>query len=520
MFPAMDVSLTPPNPPSSEDTLRWGESRRRRRLLDGTWAEDFRTRRREHLGTTRDDATGPTSLVLNPMRNICSELSRLYDEAPEVYHAQLAAVDTARLEQAYREAGLVGAITDQAALRRAVIHADLLARGELPLAGFQTRLAATNLWAQMPRFQESVLGCREYLLVPEVSDEGALAFRECYPDRVVAWAQADRPWEPALLAEIRLRTVEGRQIWAWDVYDCTDPARPSFTVRQAKEAAFDGPDITERALGYRPDYPWRRADGSPFIRHELYHASRLGDRLWDPYRWIELAEGTLDFAVLYAFVVHVFRDASWPQRYVANLRVAGADGDGSAESARGSVITDPSTVVQLETPPDTETQGQPMVGQWQAGGDAAALDAVLGGMIQRLAADVGVSLSDVQRVSDASRSGVAISLTSQGKREAQRRFKPHFKPSDEALVGKVAALLNRAGGQPALPETGWEVRYRELPQSPDEIRGRREHVLALLDRGLMGPADAYAELHGVSRHAAEVALARIRLERAALTTQM
>ena len=48
------------------------------------------------IGSVRRNACGPLSLALNPFRNICRELSVLYDNPPTVLHDQVADPGIAR----------------------------------------------------------------------------------------------------------------------------------------------------------------------------------------------------------------------------------------------------------------------------------------------------------------------------------------------------------------------------------------------------------------------------------------
>jgi hypothetical protein len=122
------------------------------------------------------------------------------------------------------------------------------------------------------------------------------------------------------------------------------------------------------------------------------------------------------------------------------------------------------------------------------------MEETLSNLVARVAQDAGVPPSDVQRLGGTARSGVAISLTNEGKRAAQRRFAETFRAADEQLVSIVASMLGRSMSV-ALPERGYEVMYREIPLSPDELRARREHALAMVQAGLMSRAEAYRETH-------------------------
>jgi hypothetical protein len=87
------------------------------------------------------------------------------------------------------------------------------------------------------------------------------------------------------------------------------------------------------------------------------------------------------------------------------------------------------------------------------------------------------------------RSGYAIQLSNEGKRDAQKVYAQSFRASDEQLVMTAAILANRAMGS-QFPEGGYSVQYRSIPLSGAELDGRRKHALELLDAGLMTRIDA------------------------------
>lgn len=494
----MDLSLAPPAPfPLSLSALaatgplppevggaeaeRWRHTRLRRRMLDGTHREDVVKALAARVGGTRAQAWSDTPILsTNPYAAICRELSVLYAEPPRLYHDGAAAGDVAELETLLQRAGL---------------------------------------WGMMARVQRYTLGLRECLVRIDL-EGGKPTFRPVYPDMVIAVPREDQPDQPVRVQELRLRQVRtGRgaeRVWTWDVLDVSDPSSPVWEVREVvtdAKAGYIGKDLSgalwgEEARKSGGAYPFRLADGTPFVPYVAYHAERTGDRLWDPWSWIELVEGSLDLVIKSNLLDHAFLQASWPQRWMIGAEVVGAEIDGK----RREVITDPATVLQLQKAEGFE--GQPTIGQWQPGGDLATMSEVIGADAARLATEAGVSAADLQRL-NSQRSGVSISLTNEGKRAQQRRYAGHFRESDQLLVGRVAAMLNRIAGS-ALPEYGWSVLYRELPLSPDELTARRAHVLELLDKRMLRRVDAFRELNpGLSEAAARAELAKIDAEAAA-----
>jgi len=467
--------------------------------MEGTWQRLLEDRLQAQLGSTRRQAWGIPDLSANPFRVIAYELSSLYLDAPDVHHH---AAETA----AQRNGGTSSA--------EALIGGDGL-------------IAKSGLWSQMPRVQAMTIALREMWLRIDVVD-GRLTYRPVSPDMIVAEADPQRPTIPLAVAEIRLRNIDGEAVWAWDVLDIRDPAFPRYEVRKVNEAGGFGEDVTMKVLGVNDakknaadpewsgaNYPYRRtSNDAPILPGVLYHASQYGDRIFDPYYGVELYEGSLSLSVYYSFLAHCLRDASFPQRYAIGVRVAGTEmTDGLTRGARVEVVTDPTTILML----DAATESQPTVGQFQAGADVATLEQTISAIAHRLATDAGLSQTDIQRTSGSAKSGYAISLSNEGKRQAQRRYVVQFRGTDEELVAKSAILYNRSTGS-SFPEGGYSVLYREVPLSPEELDARRTHAMEMLEAGLMDRVEALRLFGNLSEPDAIAKLALIETMKATTST--
>lgn len=335
----------------------------------------------------------------------------------------------------------------------------------------------------------------------------------------IAESDPSRPTIPTAYAEVRLRHVRGETVWAWDVLDIRDTANPSYTVRLATDDAKFGEDVTEEVLGARFDgaaYPYRRTPrgdevlGAPILPVVLYHASLYGDRLFDPFFGVETYEASLNQSVFSTFLAHSIRDASFPQRYAIGVRIAGSDMvDSGTRGQRVEVVTDPTTILML----DAAMEQQPQVGQFTAGADVSTLEQTIAALAHRLATDAGLSPSELQRTSGSAKSGYAISLSNEGRREAQRKYIPQQREGDERLLAVTATLFNRAMGT-QFPEGGYSILYREIPLSPEELSSRRQHVLEMLEAGLMRRVDALRYFGSLSEEDARAALEAIDAEKA------
>lgn len=455
-YTVQDNAMLKPSPRNADDAARWDHTALRRRLLDGYWEEDLLRHRRAHFDGLRDDALGPSDLSSNAFKRICRELAVLYDQAPTVLH------DTDDANQLIKPGGL---------------------------------LDKAGLWSTMTRFQRWCIGCNEYFIRPHITEDGTPFFRPVPPDVIVAKPNQDQPDKPVKICELRERIYQGRVTWCWDILSIEDPDFPYYRIalyQTAGEKEF-GEDITEEVLGTRPEgdqYPYRDSSGRPVLPYVLYHASNTG-RLFDTYHNIEVVRGSLTASVLYSFLVHSLRDASWPQRYAVNVGLPGSmNVEETQIGPRVAVPADPASIIAFEAINDL----QPQIGQFTAGADVVALSEAIRDYELRLAQYAGLPASDVQRVGNQARSGYSIALSKSGKREAQQQFRAQFMKGDQELIALTAIMLNRETGS-SLPESGYSIFYSAIPKSNSEIREDREQLEFELRLGLLGPLDAYRRLH-------------------------
>jgi len=239
----------------------------------------------------------------------------------------------------------------------------------------------------------------------------------------------------------------------------------------------------------------------------LYHAEKHGG-LWDYAQNIEVVLGSLTASVLFSFLVHAIRDASWPQRYAIGCSIPGMGIEGSGKERRQGIATDPASILMLEASGEL----QPQIGQWAAAASADDLLSAISAFEHRVAEMAGVSASDLQRLGGTARSGYAIAISSAGRREAQRRFEPQFREGDRQLLKLSAILYNRATGS-SVPEDGYTIRYQSIPLSDTERETARKDILEKIEAGLMSKVDAYIELHpGITRDRAMQELQRVQRE--------
>lgn len=497
---------TPPTPPDPFEAQRWLETRRRRRLLTGQWYTDLHNAMLKHFGETRRGAIGPVSQAKNPFSAICNELAVLYFSPPRVRHAvegELPGFLCDRIEE--RQVPVQGAEGQlRTALRRVPVGPGLLGR--------------TGLWPRMRRIQAMVLGLREGLVRVDWQPEQGLTYRFAPPDTVVVEATADDPDRPVIVRELRWRPVNKKWQWVWEVYDISNADAPSYSVFEATMSGKPGADLTEALIG-KPmvgaAYPWRWTTGEragrPFVPWILYHAEATGS-VWNAWDWLELVEASLDISALWTFWQHCVFQASWPQRWGVGVYVAGTKPEDTEAGPRSAVVVDPTAFLHLEADPGVQN---PQVGQWGSSANVLELQQAISAFETAVVSSAGIDAANIVRSSSGDAwSGAALSISRDGKREAQSVYTPQFQPRDLELIEKSAAIVNLAGAYPdPLPETGYRLDYTSIPLSPQELKNRREHHRELIAEGRMSIVEAYqAEHPGTTRSEAEAHLLRIREE--------
>jgi hypothetical protein len=169
--------------------------------------------------------------------------------------------------------------------------------------------------------------------------------------------------------------------------------------------------------------------------------------------------------------------------------------DNNLESRRNAIASDPASILIFAPDPDLQAGQQPQIGQYQAGGDVSEMLESITVYERRIAMYMGISGADVQKMTNGDpRSGVAIAISRSSMREAQRKYAPSFRRADEQTLAISAKIANRFMGT-AYPETGYRVQYHAIPLSPQESKEQREHILSLLNAGLMSKIDAIRQLY-------------------------
>ena len=461
--------------PDPADEPRREHSRLRRRILEGWWRQDLDERIGQFFPASTVERLSYRDQTRNPFRSLVDQLAQLYSKPPAVEHADM----------------------DEGAL-----------------SDFGAKLRAAELWSVAGRNQRQVVGMRESLIRVAWAGDG-LQFRVVPPDMVWASAHPDHPTDPSVVVEARIRTVErnGKKEahWTWDVLDIRDEPSYRILIPDGPDPSKAKADITAQVLGaeFSGDaYPYL-IEGEPTMPYVLFHAEGGGSALWDPYTGKEQIESTLTVSTLWTLWNYCVRDASSPIRGLVNGEVRGVSTKGSNAGTRREVAHDPTTMVMI----DQTGPGPVQAMQWAAGCDPERLQLAIDAYEQRALISSGISPADIQQ-SGAAQSGYAISLKRSFIRERQAAMVPQMEAGDRRVLALAASLCNATEGT-AYPESGYNLRYQQIPLGADERKARREAAAAGIAMGTQSVVDlVMAEQPGLTRDEAISHLERVRQERA------
>lgn len=440
-------------------------TRLRRRILEGRYDQDAAELIAQRVGPLRAQAWGRPSILANPLRDLSAAVAVLYVEEPDVAHPTSAAA------------------------------ADEIAE--------RSRLG--GLWLACGRAQHLTEALNDCAIHAHVSSSGGISLRVVSPDLLDVRLIPSTP-EAGWLREARARVLGGRAIWTVDEYDVMGEI-PTWRVLDT-----DGADRTVEALGqsYSGDaYPYRYRDGRPFVPYSLRHAQAAQADVFAPWVRRETVNGTLESVVYQTLIAHIATQASFPLTFAINARIAGNivhDGDGKPIAS--APVLDPAAIHTLE---QIDGTGQPSIAVVRNETDPRILQDLAMRVHETLATSWGLGAADLQRTAADSRSGLALAVSSAGRRRMQSERAPIYRDADERLLGKIAAQLNArgVGGITDRPEWGYRVSYGITPLSESERAQIQSEVQFELANGLISRAEARARIHGEDIATAARAVARI-----------
>lgn len=481
----------PPGAPDEETAARWKSQATMLILLTEDYGDDpndvVNGWMQQHLGVAAD-MVGPPDVSANTLLDAATQLS-----TPGLY-------------------GLGAPMVE---------HLDPSVSGLLAWA------SEGGYWTKMQVVQKNVFGVGNWVLALDV-DDGQLVIRNAFPHRI--WTRTDTVNASKLLElrELRYCRVEpGSSAYAWYWFCFKIDGEPSQFVLDAEGNYCSNLHLLTDG-GYAPiegltgdAYPYRYANGKPFIPYQFYSESDTGT-LWNLSGRRGARVGALNSIVLSTYTLRAAVSAAVPPIMAINLQKPSGNQRGlmmgtqnGDPSASDSIPVTPGSILFLQESPDSKAS--PSVTQLQGGNNLQALSHFSDGYTQGQLARLGLAGDQVQRNSSNPTSAGALAITQSAKRMVAAMVAPFFRKCDLEAIKKMAALA-RLAGIGDWPEVGYSISYQQIPLSPDEEQAQRDQEDHDKGLGLISTVDLWLRRHpGQSREEAILHLRRVREEDALLS---
>lgn len=401
------------------------------------------------------------------------------------------------------------------------------------LIGETGYLARAPWLSRMPHVQYLACGMGDVFVrwdVPAGADY--LTSRVVLPYDVYLEAPTDRPDAPHLLMERRLRQIGADLVWCWDVYDLRPDQPPAYRVvrcEPGREEAGDREVIGAAVVGrdeswvlgatsYVGDaYPWKRADGTARLPWSRYRWADQG-ALWNDLQMRSATKSTLASMFLWTLVGHSAKSAAMGKFYLAHNVALPAEqmvdqrqtGSTGSTIRIGTIDVLPGTMVPT-TAVDPGQAAQLM--EMGPSGDVVPLLTVAQSYELMAAMRFGLAPGDLGQQANPT-SAQALTISAAGRRAAAAQCEEVFRVADLQTIACAADVL-RSAGVADFPGTGYTIAYQRIARTPEEDAAEREEIDWAVDRGHMGPIEAYRRRHpGVDEATARAALIAAAKERA------
>lgn len=488
-------ALTRPQMPTAKDQARSIHQKTRLDIMTDDWDEALKDWVQESISEERLKNWGILDTSANPLADMSRQLSTpgLYGARPETRHSEPEAV-----------AILIG--QDQ----------------NLDKAGF---------WTKSQNVQFLTIGMGDFVIRLDAPESvGHLTERPVAPHNVYAVGPQNQPDVPHILWELRVRwwAEQKKHLYTWDVFDISDPKNPEYKVCEANIDGSCGADISNVFLNgdFTGDaYPFRYADGSPFIPYVFYRAVDTG-LMWNQFQKRGVHRGTLNAAMYWSYAAYCAQACTGNFVIVAGLSpISGAKvlrDDFASDGGSQSFHDGTEGILGLEITPGSiayhshdGSGNQPFVKEIGAGVNLPEVSAFANEYEMKLAVRFGLNPSDVTRQSANPTSGAALFISNSGRRTFANQVRPLFRRADMESLRKSAALLNLSTFDDTgdIPETGYSITYAPIPRSPQEDKERRDSLTWQVDEGYISKVGGYMRLHqGATVDDARKALVEIQVE--------
>lgn len=271
-------------------------------------------------------------------------------------------------------------------------------------------------------------------------------------------------------------------------------------------------------------YPWRYADGTPFMPVGWFRSQYTGS-LWATYARRGAFLATLQIGDIATAIRASVRASSGQVVLSWGLSPPAAMvPQAGVQGARQNVTLVPGSMLFL-VPDDAarDKQISPNVEVINPAGNLQQQALYLDQVRAQIAANLGISSGSVTRASANPTSAAALTISDAGRREHMALTEPLYRAADLDFLRKVAALVNLWGNDPAnaaiaatptpwtdVPEEGYSIEYYVLPEDANAQRAAREADEFELSRGLVSPVDLWLRRNpGATREDAVRALAQV-----------
>ena len=375
------------------------------------------------------------------------------------------------------------------------------------LIGEAGLFSKAGLWPKLQNVEYMTRGAGDFFVRTDVSSKtGAVKLRLIPPTCVWQAMDPECPSDAIELWELRLRWLKQSEEWvyAWDAYDISDPDHPTFRVLRDRGEGNEREDITNLVVAEGVQvsgdgYPYRTSEGVAFIPIVQFASADTGM----PWHWREkkgVHRGTLNTAFNWTFAQRGLRAASGRAVIAWGLQPLGADVvRPNGQPIRTAPIL-PGSMAFLKSDGSDTPPSVIEVGPGAHLGDLLNYCTVYE---MKQAARYGLTSPDTNSQHANPTSGKALFVSNADKRSMQRQLEPVFRPSVIELVEKTAALVNGNAGTMLVPESGYSWRPRIIPDSPAEMKERRDDTDWQTERGHLSPIDALRRFNpGITDEAA------------------
>jgi len=389
------------------------------RILNCRHVLDAIQRVEDEFGVDQAPLFGPVDLTRNPLRVYTYRIGKAYLTPPAVDDLDPALV------------ALIGDATARATVDR------YAAIGAVPMPTQMVVVAADDL-----RYR---LGCNYCGTLIGWSPRSERPYHQVItPDDLDVEFASDDPLDPTVIRHYRRRPVAGVEADVVEHYDLTDLSHPVYRITRGEQ------DVTATVMETLPPGTlvdgwsplWRYSDGRP------YHRIVISGDPREPYRGLEMTEGTLATAASYTHWRGSIRDAGHPQRCIRGMTIAGQD---SIVDEGQGIPAYPTSLLQFV---DIDPERPGTWFQFQPGYDPEVTGRSIRTHEMGLVETMGLPV-DYERTGGEPTATEAAALL-----ETIQATYPECRRRDSEVLRRTAATVNRASGS-AYSEAPYQIAYRE-----------------------------------------------------------